>query len=278
MSPAIKNEFISTVKSLKEEYGIFLIEKFAKDRLRGALESLERSYTGPVPSYSLNPSLLLGDWDLVCTTANDVQGFVVPSFLNQGPLNDIRNSILKTTNKYVNVQQRLLATAGGSLDRIDHVLEFDPPSELRDLLESLPEQISTVNINPLQVKKSKVVLIHKASVESDMNPLLIKLSLNQVVWNVAGTSTVLDPAGRDFANINIPFGDMLNGGDFETTYVDETLRISRGKQGFVNDQVRIFMRTNSAIDFSDVAPVDPDIIIDDDDDSSIETPSDVEVL
>ena len=38
-------------------------------------------------------------------------------------------------------------------------------------------------------------------------------------------------------------GEFAGAGTFETTYLDDSLRISRGKQGFV-DQLRVFIRSD----------------------------------
>merc|ERR1712137_618702 len=62
-----------------------------------------------------------------------------------------------------------------------------------------------------------------------------------MVLNVAGTSTILDAEGQDIAGINFPLAEFVNTGEFETTYMDDDVRISRGKQGFV-DQLRVFVR------------------------------------
>jgi len=53
----------------------------------------------------------------------------------------------------------------------------------------------------------------------------------------------LKPEGDDVLGLNIPnIGEfMTNSGSFNTTYVDDTLRISRGKVGKV-DQLRVFTK------------------------------------
>jgi hypothetical protein len=113
--------------------------------------------------------------------------------------------------------------------------------------------------------------------------------------NVAGESQVLEPNGSDVLGVNVPFGEYLNAGSFDTTFLDDTVRISRTKTGPV-DQIRVFIKSDKAdvltrpqddddddelADFpqndmkvQDVdAAVDPEFEDDEDDDSA---PSDVE--
>jgi hypothetical protein len=77
--------------------------------------------------------------------------------------------------------------------------------------------------------------------------------------NVAGKSQKLEPSGADVLGINIPFGEFLNAGSFETTVLDESIRVSRSKVGPV-EQIRVFVKVD---DQEVVASV---VVVDDDDD------------
>lgn len=286
-----KQELIETAEKLKDAYGIFLVDSTAKQELKNAVEALE-NMSEPPTYHSTWKQEMLGDWELVCTTAVSVEGIDTSKlpFFDAGPLKQIRDSIRKTTNKYLTVTQKICSEDGGAtIDRIDHVLEYQPPAALRDVLDNLPEQLTSFNINPLQVSKSKLVLIHKATVDEAADRLKIQLSLKGIVLNVAGTSTFLDPSGKDVTSINLPLGEFLNSGSFETTFMDDDLRISRGKQGLV-DQLRVFVRPGRVAkdatlrDFASSGVslgkgVDADLDVDETIDpefTSIESPSDVE--
>lgn len=80
---------------------------------------------------------------------------------------------------------------------------------------------------------------------------------------MAGESQILDPSGADVLGVNVPFAEYLNAGSFETTFLDDSVRISRSKAGPV-DQIRVFIK-------SDVADVvtRPEVVDDDDDDDEL---------
>ena len=116
------------------------------------------------------------------------------------------------------------------------------------------------------------------------------VSRTKLPVNVAGESKNLEPSGADVLGINIPFGEYLNAGSFDTTYVDESIRISRSKTGPV-DQLRLFVKAvESTTEEEEVVEEDDDLdddeIVDDDDDDdddelaedSEETPIDAEIV
>ena len=240
-----KDALLETAKKLKAEYGTILLEKSAKDELKAAVEDLENKSEPPAVEHV---DRLLGDWTLLCTTAVNQDGVDTSRlpFFKQDPLKKIRDSIREAANKYILVQQKIKSSKNdGVIDRIDNTIEYEPPEQLRELLDNLPDRISQLNINPLHVSKSKLILIHKATVESEM-PLKTKLSLQSIVLNIAGNSTYLEPNGQDIAGFNLPLGEFIGSGTFETTYMDSDLRISRGKEGFV-DQLRVFVRSDRLV-------------------------------
>jgi len=189
---------------------------------------------------------------LLCSTATNADGVDTSKipFLKQGPLKSIRDYI----NRSLKVEQRIRnMTDSGTVDRIDHVLEYQPPDTLKQLLDNLPDALTSLNINPLHISQGNVTLIHKARVDSVTPVLRTSISLESIVLSVAGTTQFLDPNGSDLVGVNVPLGEFLNAGSFDTTYMDDDIRISRGKLGVV-DQLRVFVRSDKAKPFTEEPP------------------------
>ncbi|KAI2490189.1 hypothetical protein MHU86_24380 [Fragilaria crotonensis] len=239
---ATKESLISVAERIKSDFGVFVYDSKAKSDLTQAVAELEAVASPPTLDDFQN--LYQGDWVLLCTTvATEMTGIDTSKipFLNEGPLKQARQSF----DRSIKVVQRIRSIHGSTtVDRVDHVIEYMPPSTLAEVLENLPDVLKSFNLNPLELTKSTVTLVHKAEVESIIPTLTTKLSLQSVVLNVAGTSQLLDPAGAEILGIDVPFGEFLNTGSFDTTYLDDTLRISRSKLGVV-DQLRVFVRAGA---------------------------------
>ena len=114
-----------------------------------------------------------------------------------------------------------------------------------------------------------------------VGPYLFIFLITKSSVNVAGESKNLEPSGADVLGINIPFGEYLNAGSFDTTYVDESIRISRSKTGPV-DQLRLFIKAEESTteEEAEVVDDDDDEIVDDDldDDEIVEDDDDDDEL
>jgi hypothetical protein len=253
----IRQEVIYTAQSLAESSltGIFLTSPSDIRKLESVVTKLEAS--APKSFSERERELCLGDWELLCTArgakmVSRNRDSLVPNlqFKTPASFTQIQDSIRKSFS----VLQRIRSTpnddttsssSSNTINRIDHVIEYTPLKTLENILpqdNALFQSIRTWNVNPLDVSKSKITLIHKANVESLEPVFRTKLSLKSVVVNVAGTSQYLDPKGADILGLNLPsLGDFTNAGTFDTTYVDETIRISRGKLGLLDD-LRVFIR------------------------------------
>mmetsp|Transcript_80589 Transcript_80589/g.121088 ORF Transcript_80589/g.121088 Transcript_80589/m.121088 type:complete len:321 (-) Transcript_80589:281-1243(-) len=269
-----KSELLELAEELNGKYGVLIIDSKAQEQLRDAVEKLEMVTESPT-----DPAGLVGDWKLLCSTASatvekgpvskfgGIDTSKIP-FYNEGPLKMIRDTI----NKALKVEQLIKVGEDGSIDRVDHVIDYMPPDTLSAFLENVPDAVKNLNINPLQVKENKFILVHKAEVE-EMEPVLkTKLSLQSVIVNVAGTSQRLKPDGEDILGLNVPFGDNFQAGSFETPYMDDKLRVSRSKVGIV-DVFRVFVRAEPE---PEPEAVYAEVVADDEDIGEIESPSDVE--
>ena len=263
---SVKQNLLSVCESLKNSNGVFIVDKEGQETLSKAVEQLEALRESRTADEL--KKTLVGDWTLICTTSTNtpkIDRSKIPAFLSS-TLDDVRSRITSAANKYVKIQQRIKTDdASGEINRVDHVIEYSPPRSLKDLVTGnvdVPEQLSRVNLNPLEVSKSKVVLVHKATVSPNSSTLATKLALQSIVLNVAGTSAMLDPNGKDVAGLNLPVGDFINTGDFKTTYMDDTLRISRGKLGGVVEQLRVFVKQTSTGEGMRQTEMDVDEVVD----------------
>ena len=178
-----KTELLDLAEELNSKYGVLIIDSKAQEQLRDAVEKLEMVTESPT-----DPSGLVGEWTLICSTAsaNIDQGPLskiggidtskIP-FYNEGPLKMIRDRI----NKNLKVEQVVKVGDDGSIDKVNHVIDYMPPATLSEFVSNVPDAIKSFNINPLQVKEGKFTLVHKAEIE-EFDPMIkTKLSLQSVI-------------------------------------------------------------------------------------------------
>lgn len=173
-----KQNVMSVAENLKAKDGILLVDSQSKSDLKKAVAQLEA--VAEPPTQEDFDSKFKGDWTLLCSTATNADGFDTSKlpFLNQGPLKSIRDYI----NRSLKVEQRIRSmTDSGVVDRIDHVLEYQPPDTLKQLLDNLPNALESLNINPLHISQGNVTLIHKATVDSVTPVLRTTISLESIV-------------------------------------------------------------------------------------------------
>jgi PAP_fibrillin len=254
-----KEDLLMVCRRLKDRHGLFLLDVASKSEFESAVKALEDG--SERPDLATFGERIVGDWTLLCTTSTTQPGVdesKIPGFFREGPLQQLRDNIRQATNRYLTVHQVVKkakaeddgddassSSMAAAFDRIDHVLEYAPPSRFGDFLDNVPTQLSQLNLNPLDVSKSKLSLVHTATMEGGAPPK-IKLALKSIVLNVAGTSTFLEADGKDLLGVNLPWGEFTNTGVFETTYMDDTLRVSRGKQGPF-EQLRVFVKTGAVV-------------------------------
>lgn len=143
-----RTELMELATSLKDQYGVLLIDSKAKESFRKAVEKLES--VAELPS---DTSSLVGDWTLVCSSASseateriNIDISKIP-FINEGPISDIKNTLKDS----VDVIQRIkFGDMSNSIDAIDHVIDYSPPNQMSAFLKNVPDAIKNLDINPVR--------------------------------------------------------------------------------------------------------------------------------
>lgn len=245
--------------------------KFRDEFVR--FESKVADYSSSSPSvHASKRDYMLGDWTLIATANVPSRLFAGETTVGVYDTDETRttkelNPIQKAIQRTINVTQRIRSTdddesskTGMIINRVDNVIELTPLTTLDGILPTDSPLTSSLNkvldiVNPFKVQKAKIVLIHKATVESIQPVLRTKIAYTSTVINVAGGDNTsssssspfikLDPNGEDIFGINNVLGEFLNVGIFDTPYVDDTVRLSR-TSGPVSEQLRVFVRQQGA--------------------------------
>lgn len=265
-----RNRLFALSKTLADNSpsGKFIARPADKIELQKAVNDLESLTTSSMGD-GQEREMLLGDWTLIATAslpssdirrrirgekADDSDGGKKKS-KKKGRLSmfgiDGANPLQKSIRRSISVTQRIRNVGTASeIDRVDNVIEITPLDTLEGILPADSKSplfgvLGKLNVNPLGVKRGKVVLVHKAEVESVRPVLRTKIAWTSSVLNVAGTSQYLDPEGADVFGVNNLLGEF-QGGTFDTPFVDGDIRVSR-TSGPVLEQLRVFVREGSSI-------------------------------
>ncbi len=311
-----RSTMVKIAQELRNKYGYLLnplvVPRQKQTELFDAILELEDDFIKSTSSMTRDNivAMLPGDWDLIVTIPllrTSLTQAQPPSLLDNEFLQNLFPSTLplaSLTNQFVTVTQRIRTMDTNVIDRVDHVITVQPPNQVGDIFASFSNNEnnnnenseatswwSNLNINPLNVTESKVILVHTAQVVTDQDQVKLRLKLQSVVNNLAGTGANLDPQGSNLLSVNVPQLDFLTnnnewndalGGSFVTTYVDDEYRIGRSdlllSSSFSNNdkkkpqQIRIFQKRRSVVDPME----EEDMETADVDDIAIEAPSDVE--
>ncbi|KAL7463794.1 hypothetical protein ACHAXS_004149 [Conticribra weissflogii] len=251
---------LATTLARASPTGIFLSLPSDKFKLQSFVRQLEAS-TNPNEENEIFREKMIGDWTLICTASVPVAAAKnnksrsrsrSRSSLSRSGRDVPLASLKEKLQKSVVVTQRVRATSSEreyDIDRVDNVVEFTPIDTLGEVLpEKLPlvDFVKNVPLNPLGVTNGKVVLIHKAEVESVLPVLRTKIAWTSSVVNIAGKSQPFSPEGSDLLGLNNLLGEFLATGSFDTLYVDDDVRVTR-TTGPLFEQLRVFVRADSSI-------------------------------
>lgn len=195
-----KNRVLSLASNVKEDSktGIFIADAGVRSDLKRAVADLEAVCGNPTDR---ERQLMIGDWTLLCTTnsadgrGNDDSGAKrkkkgpkLPFKLPELPFQSKLTKSISVTQRIRCMDEDAVGDAK-VVDRVDNVIEFTPFADtVGDLLgDGLPfaAALKDLTVNPLEVKKSKISLIHKAEVQSVTPVLRTKINLQSYVCEYA---------------------------------------------------------------------------------------------
>jgi len=269
-----RNDLLALSKTLSSNSpsGTFLTLPADKRELRKAIQNLEA--VSSASTGDKEKEMLLGDWTLIATASLPCSNIRQRMDSNQSTANNKLkgwfdkkslfgngdNPIQKSIRKTVKVTQRIRNdgpsdsdSVVGEINRVDNVIEITPLDTLESIIPTespFYNLLGSVNVNPLQVKKTKVVLVHTAEVESVAPVLRTKIAWTSSILNVAGSSQFLEPEGEDVFGVNNLLGEFSGAGTFDTPFVDSDVRVSR-TSGPVVEQLRVFVRQGNVLEEED---------------------------
>jgi len=182
-----RNRLLQEAKSLVENSitGVFLNLPSERAKLQTFVSELEAF--APMSFTDQDRRQCIGDWELICTSRG-------PSFGSSDDKDDKKSStllpfsfpkpppVLDSVRKSITILQRIVSeNDANTINRVDHVIEYTPLTLQQLIPEESPFKIiRDLNINPLEVSRSRLTLVHNAEVESLIPVFRTKISLKNV--------------------------------------------------------------------------------------------------
>ena len=205
-----REELMELAEGYQARYGVILLDPKKKQLFQAAVEKLEATIAAASSSItedddedansslyaSMNdPAMLVGDWTLVCSASyypnedkllenpllNKLEDFVDTVGTAGGPLRDIQATLIDSLQVIQKITCSTNDNNNNNIDAVDHIIDYKPPNTLSSFVKNLPDVLSDLDINPLKVKDTKIVLKHTAEIKQTLPNIDIKLILKSIV-------------------------------------------------------------------------------------------------